>query len=66
MKLAAAKAEFSVQFDLVDRFPFFKDRIEEIRISAGEADPNEKLAYFARQKSPEHPKLSKLEKRMLF
>ncbi|MBD1868563.1 hypothetical protein H6F88_29625 [Oculatella sp. FACHB-28] len=64
--LAAAKAELSVQFDSEDRFPFFKDRIEKIRISKGQADPTEKLAYFDRQKALEHPKLSKSEKRVLF
>ncbi|NJO52972.1 MAG: hypothetical protein HC840_30290 [Leptolyngbyaceae cyanobacterium RM2_2_4] len=31
--LAAAKAGLSVQFDSEDRFPFFKDRIEKVRIS---------------------------------
>ncbi|NJL39063.1 MAG: hypothetical protein HC899_21665 [Leptolyngbyaceae cyanobacterium SM1_4_3] len=63
--LAAAKAELAVQFDSEDRFPFFKDRIEKVRISKGQADPAEKLAYFARQQALEHPKLPETEKQFL-
>jgi len=60
--LAAAKAGLAIQFDRVDRFPFFKDRIERIRISTGEAAPTEKLAYFDEQQRYEYPDRSRWEK----
>lgn len=60
--LAAAKAGLEIRFDRVDRFPFFKDRIEQVRIENGEADPQSKISYFEEQRKYEYPQRSILQK----
>lgn len=60
--LAAAKAGLEIRFDRVDRFPFFKDRIEQVRIRNGEADPKVNLAYFEEQRKYEYPQQSIVQK----
>ncbi|MBE9177976.1 hypothetical protein IQ268_05180 [Oculatella sp. LEGE 06141] len=60
--LAAAKAGLDIRLDTVDRFPFFKDRIEKIRISKGDADPHTNQRYFDEQRRYEFPQLSLSEK----
>jgi hypothetical protein len=62
MGLAAAKVGFPVRHDPIDRFAYFKDRIEKIRIEKGQVDPNEKLAYFQTQQQLEFPKYSGIRK----
>jgi hypothetical protein len=54
MGLAAAKAGFPIQFDTEDRFPFFKDNIERVRIKHGQSDLKEKQAYFDIHREIEH------------
>lgn len=60
--LAAAKADFPVRFDSVDRFSFFKDRIERVRIQKGQVNAQEKSIYFEKQKQLEFPNNSRVEK----
>lgn len=60
--LAAAKANFPVRFDSIDRFAFFKDRIEQVRIKQGQVNAKDKLLYFEKQKQLEFPKYSIVEK----
>lgn len=56
MGLAAAKAGLPIRFDSEDRFPFFKDNIERIRVKMGQSNIKEKQIYFDMHKSIEHPK----------
>lgn len=51
--LAAAKSGFPIRFDSVDRFPFFKDKIERVRIKNGKSKLEEKLVYFEQRKQIE-------------
>jgi TusA-related sulfurtransferase len=60
--LAAAKVNFPVRFDSVDRFSFFKDRIERVRIKKGQVNPQDKSIYFEKQKQLEFPKYTRVEK----
>jgi len=60
--LAAAETGFPVRFDDRDRFPFFKDKIERVRIKQGQVNPREKSAYFQRQQELEYPLRSPLKK----
>ncbi|MCU0537786.1 MAG: hypothetical protein MUD14_28195 [Hydrococcus sp. Prado102] len=60
--LAAAKADFPVRFDSVDRISFFKDRIERVRIKKGQVNAQEKSIYFEKQKQLEFPNQSIFEK----
>ncbi len=51
--LAAAKSGLSIQFDSADRFPFFKDKIERMRIKHGKSKLEEKLIYFEQRQQIE-------------
>ena len=56
MGLAAAKAGLPIRFDSEDRFPFFKDNIEKIRVKMGQSNIQEKQIYFDMHKDIEYPK----------
>lgn len=56
MGLAAAKAGLAVRIDSEDRFPFFKDNIERVRVKMGQSDLKEKQIYFDKHKQIEYPK----------
>jgi hypothetical protein len=62
MGLAAAKVGMTIRFEREDKFPFFKDNIERIRIKKGQSNLSEKQIYFDIQKSIEYPKRSILRK----
>lgn len=62
MGLAAAKVGLPVRQDTMEGISFFDDRIERVRISKGQADPNEKLMYFEKLKTLKYPKRQPLEK----
>jgi hypothetical protein len=62
MGLAAAKAGLTVRFDSDDRFPFFKDNIERVRVEQGQSKLEEKEPYFAAHRQIEFPKRSMFEK----
>ncbi|MBV6628287.1 MAG: hypothetical protein KI793_36100 [Rivularia sp. (in: Bacteria)] len=62
MGLAAAKAGFPIRFDSEDRFPFFKDNIERIRVKMGQSDIIDKQVYFDKHKEIEYPKRANLKK----
>jgi len=62
MGLATAKFGVSIRHDTMDEISFFDDRIEKVRISKGQADPNEKAIYFERLKMLKYPKRSILTK----
>jgi hypothetical protein len=73
MGLAAAKAGLTVRFDSEDRFPFFKDNIEQVRIKTGQSNLKEKHIYFDIHKEIENPKhptwrkgINKLTKKAVF
>ncbi|MBF2016927.1 MAG: hypothetical protein IGS23_17370 [Rivularia sp. T60_A2020_040] len=57
MGLAAAKAGLNIRFDSEDRFPFFKDNIEQIRIKMGQSNLADKQIYFQMHKEIEFPKV---------
>ncbi|MEM9923588.1 MAG: hypothetical protein AAF915_07545 [Cyanobacteria bacterium P01_D01_bin.50] len=57
MGLAAAKAGLSIRFDSEDRFPFFKDNIERVRVKAGHSNLVDKQIYFDMHKEIEWPKI---------
>ncbi|MDF5711239.1 MAG: hypothetical protein PUP90_27105 [Nostoc sp. S4] len=46
MGLAAAKVGMTIRFEREDKFPFFKDNIEQVRIKKGQSNPEEKQIYF--------------------
>lgn len=56
--LAAAKVGLSFGFFREDKFPFFKDKIESVRIQTGQSSLQEKQAYFKVHRSIEHPQRS--------
>ena len=58
MGLAAAKAGLAIRFDSKDRFPFFKDNIEQERIKMGRSNFTEKQMFFEMHKQIEYPKRS--------
>ena len=62
MGLAATLSGLNVRFDSEDRFPFFKDNIEKIRIKKGQSNLEEKQIYFDIHKNIEYPKRSILKK----
>ncbi|NET09151.1 MAG: hypothetical protein F6K16_31505 [Symploca sp. SIO2B6] len=62
MGLAAAKSGLPIQFDSSDRFPFFKDNIEKIRIKHGQSNQDEKQIYFDIHREIEYPKRSTWKK----
>lgn len=65
MGLAAAKAGLSLRFDPVDRFAFFKDVIEQVRIRQGQADPAAAQIYFERHRQIEYPPRSRWHRGLL-
>ncbi len=62
MGLAAAKAGVPVRFDSDDRFPFFKDNIEQVRLRHGQSDWDSKKRYFEIHRSIEHPDRTVIQK----
>ncbi|WP_138501098.1 hypothetical protein [Nostoc sp. PA-18-2419] len=46
MGLAAAKVGMTIRYDREDKFPFFKDNIERVRIKKGQSNLEEKQIYF--------------------
>lgn len=56
MALAAACSGLTLRIEPEDRFPFFKDNIERVRIQAGKSNPQDKQAYFELQRKIEYPK----------
>jgi hypothetical protein len=54
--LAAAKAGLTVRFDCEDKFPFFKDNIEQVRVKMGQSNLTDKQIYFEMHKEIEYPK----------
>ena len=56
MGLAAAKAGLTIRFDSEDKFPFFKDNIERVRVKAGLSNLEDKQIYFEMHKEIEYPK----------
>ncbi|MGB3636760.1 MAG: hypothetical protein WBA39_04095 [Rivularia sp. (in: cyanobacteria)] len=58
MGLAAAKAGLPIRYDSEDRFPFFKDNIEQVRVKSGQSNLAEKQMYFEMHKQIEYPKRS--------
>ncbi|MBE9051915.1 hypothetical protein IQ243_16085 [Nostocales cyanobacterium LEGE 11386] len=55
MGLAAVLAGLTVQFDSGDKFPFFKDNIEQVRIKKGQSQLKDKQIYFDIHKKIEYP-----------
>jgi len=62
MGLAAAKVGMTIRFDREDKFPFFKDNIERVRIKNGQSHAQDKQIYFDIHKEIEYPKRSILQK----
>ncbi|YAG12693.1 Glycosyl transferase family 8 [Nostoc sp. DSM 114161] len=62
MGLAAAKVGMAIAFDREDKFPFFKDNIERIRIKKGQSNPQEKQIYFEIHENIEYRNRSILRK----
>ena len=58
MGLAAEKVGLTIRFDREDKFPFFKDNIEQVRIKNGQSNLQEKAIYFQIHKEIEYPKRS--------
>ena len=73
MGLAAAKTGLMIRFDSEDKFPFFKDNIEKVRIKHGQSNIKDKNIYFDTHKKIEYPKrpfwkkaIDKLTKKAVF
>ena len=62
MGLAAAKVGLPVRHDVMPGICYFDDRIEKVKISKGQADPQETLIYFEQLKALKNPKRSVIEK----
>jgi len=62
MGLAAAKVGMAIAFDRQDKFAFFKDNIERIRIKKGQSNPQEKQIYFEIHENIEYQNRSILRK----
>ncbi|MFN6445511.1 MAG: hypothetical protein RMX59_009105 [Nostoc sp. DedSLP05] len=62
MGLAAAKLGMAIEFDREDKFPFFKDNIERVRIKKGQSNLQEKQIYFDIHKNIEYQKRPILQK----
>jgi hypothetical protein len=45
-----------VRFDCEDKFPFFKDNIEQVRVKMGQSNLTDKQIYFEMHKEIEYPK----------
>jgi len=68
MGLAAAKVGMKIRFEREDKFPFFKDNIEQVRIKNGQSNPQEKQIYFEIHKQIEyqkHPILRKITNKLI-
>lgn len=73
MGLAAAKAGLTVRLDQQDRFAFFKDNIETIRIQNGQSKLEDKHVYFDAHNIIEYPDqtawqkgINRLKKKLAF
>ncbi|HBE21542.1 MAG TPA: hypothetical protein DDW51_29100 [Cyanobacteria bacterium UBA11367] len=62
MGLAAAKVGLPVRHDVMPGICYFDDRIEQVKISKGQADPKDTLIYFQELKALKNPKRSVIEK----
>lgn len=62
MGLAAAKLGMTIRFEREDKFPFFKDNIERVRIKKGQSNPQEKQIYFEIHENIEYPKRPNFKK----
>jgi hypothetical protein len=62
MGLAAARVGMTFDFFRQDKFPFFKNNIEEARIKNGQVDLQEKQLYFDIHKQIEYPQRTIWEK----
>jgi hypothetical protein len=62
MGLAAAKAGLPIRPDYQDWFPFFKDKIEQVRLQKGQSTWEEKQIYFQSQREIEFPPRSLWQK----
>ena len=60
--LAADRVGMTFNFCRQDKFPFFKDKIELIRIKNGQSNLEETQIYFDIHKQIEYPKRSLLQK----
>ncbi|WP_143046425.1 hypothetical protein [Trichormus sp. NMC-1] len=60
--LAAAKSGLEIRTDSMEYISFFKDKLEWLKISKGEANMQEKSVYFNRQKELEYPQISFFER----
>ncbi|MCG6136574.1 MAG: hypothetical protein MET45_18355 [Nostoc sp. LLA-1] len=58
MGLAASLSGLTVKFDSEDKFPFFKDNIEKVRIKKGQSTLKDKQIYFDTHKKIEYPEYS--------
>ncbi len=56
MGLAAAKLGMTIRFEREDKFPFFKDNIELVRIKNGQSNLVDKKIYFEIHNNIEYPK----------
>ncbi|MCU0547894.1 MAG: hypothetical protein MUC48_00970 [Leptolyngbya sp. Prado105] len=56
--LALAQSGFDFQIEFYDRFPFFKDKIEQVRIQNQQSSLEDKRLYFDIQKQIEFPQRS--------
>ncbi len=55
MGLAAQKVGLALQLDAADRFPFFKDNIEKVRVKQGQSSLEDKQSYFDTHLKIEYP-----------
>lgn len=62
MGLCAAASGLTIRFDSHDRFPFFKDLIETVRIKRGQSNASDKQHLFDIHKNIEYPKRSLWQK----
>lgn len=60
--MAAKKSGLVLRRDEMEGFDFFDDRIEKIKISKGQSEPDSKREYFDTQYRIEHPKRSFFQK----
>lgn len=62
MGLAARKSGLQIRFDADDRFPFFKDNIESIRINTGQSNREDTRNYFEQTRRIEFSENSSVKK----
>ncbi|WP_199337925.1 hypothetical protein [Nostoc sp. FACHB-280] len=58
MGLAAAKVGMTIRFEREDKFPFFKDNIEQVRIKKQQSNLEDKKIYMDVHKNIEYPQRS--------